>query len=56
MRTILEVTVATLGAQDQEPAHSGIRKNASRAQPPNEGVSDEVDLFVVLHPEVLRSR
>lgn len=53
-RTVVEVFVTTLFTQNQQATESAIRKNRHSAQEPNERVADQVDLLVILDPEVLQ--
>ena len=53
--TVLEIAVATLSTQDQDAAHRRVREHCSRAEVPDQRVAEEVDLAVVLHPEVLNA-
>ena len=38
--TVVEVFVATLSTEDEEPTDDEIRKNRRRARPPNEGIAN----------------
>ena len=51
--TVLKVAEAALLAENEKPAYRGISEYCGRAQVPNHGVAQQVDLAVVLHPEVL---
>lgn len=51
--TLVQVPVTSLSAQNQEPSHNDIGDDSGSARPPNHGVTDEVDLPVILDPEVL---
>lgn len=51
--TIAEILVAPLLPQDQQPPSRQIQSNGQRASPPDHRVPDQVDLLVVLNPEIL---
>ncbi len=51
--TVVKISVATFLAEDEETADEGVKTYGKSAGPPNHRVSDEVNLLVVLNPEVL---
>jgi hypothetical protein len=53
-RTIVEITESSLLAQDQETPNPGVDRNSESAQVPDERIADQVNLPVVLDPEVLQ--
>lgn len=53
--TVIEITVATLGTKHEESSYGRVRKHCSGAKPPDDRVTQEVDLAVVLYPEVLEN-
>jgi hypothetical protein len=54
-RTIVKVLVASLGPQDEEDAYAGVGEDGEGAEVPDEWVTDQVDLSVVLDPEAVHS-
>lgn len=50
---VVEVSEATLGAENEETADEEVKENGHGGGPPDERVADEVNLAVVLDPEVL---
>ena len=52
--TALKVAEAALLAENKKSAHRSVGEDCSGAQVPDHGVTHQVDLAVVLHPEVLR--
>ena len=52
-RTIFKVPEAAFRAEDEESPHSAVRRDRRSAHPPHERVAEEVDLAVVLDPEIL---
>lgn len=55
MLTVVEVFIASLSAKDEDSTDDEVRNNCSSAGPPDEGVADEVDLTMILDPEILAS-
>lgn len=53
--TVVEITVATLGTKHEEAPYGRVRKDCSGAEPPDDRVTEQVDLAVVLYPEVLEN-
>ena len=53
LRTVVEVLIASLLAEDEESPDDSVEHNRHGTEPPNEGISDQVDVFMVLDPEVL---
>jgi hypothetical protein len=53
--TVFEITEAALLAKQEQPANRDIDEDAPCAEVPDYGVADQVDLLVVLDPEVLTS-
>jgi hypothetical protein len=53
--TVMEVLIATLSTEDEETTDDEVRNNRRNARPPNEGITDEVYLTMILDPEVLAS-
>ena len=52
--TAIEVTVATLSSENETAPNNSVSEDCSRAQPPYDGVTEQVDLAVILDPEILR--
>lgn len=51
MLTVLEILIASLGSQDEQPTNSEICANCQRAHPPNDRVTDEIDLAMIFDPK-----
>ena len=54
-RTVVKVLVAALGTQYEQPANSHVESDRCCAEPPDHRVAEQVNLAVVLHPEVLQT-
>jgi hypothetical protein len=52
--TRIQIPEPPLVANDKQRSNSEVRHNRRGTAPPHHGVTDEVHLSVVLHPEVLR--
>jgi len=53
MLTILKISVASLRAKNQEAPHGNVTGYCSRAQKPDQGVSEKIDLAIIFYPEIL---
>lgn len=53
--TVVEVTVAALGTEDEESADSRVCEDSSSAEVPDHWVTEQIDLAVILDPKVLFS-
>ena len=53
--TILEVLEATLGAKYEKTADGSIEAYSGRAQPPDHGVTEQVNLAMISDPEILQT-
>lgn len=51
--TLVQVAETSLVPQDEHTADEDVDADGDRAGPPDDGVTDEVDLSMVLDPEVL---
>ena len=51
--TAVEVMVTTLSPENETAPNSSIGEDGSRAQPPYDGVTEQVNLAMVLYPEIL---
>jgi hypothetical protein len=53
MLTIVKVSISSLGPEDEESSNRHIGKYSKRAKPPNDRVSNEVDVTMIFDPEIL---
>ena len=53
---MFKVAEATLGTEYDDAPHCEIQSDTKGTEPPDDGVANQVDLTVVLHPEVLRAQ
>jgi hypothetical protein len=53
MLTIVKVSISSLGPEDEESSNGNIGKYSKGAKPPNDRVSNEVDVTMILYPEIL---
>ncbi len=51
--TIFKVSIATLRAKDKDAPHCNVASDCGCTQPPNHRVANEIDLAMVLNPEIL---
>lgn len=51
--TVIEVPVATFLPEDEESTDECVESHCQCTGPPDHGVPDKVDLFVVFDPEIL---
>jgi hypothetical protein len=54
--TLVQVSVAAFLSQDEQNANPEVDDDARGAQPPDDGVSDQVYLGMVFDPEVLHGQ
>jgi hypothetical protein len=52
-RTMMKISEASLGSKNEHASNGDVREDSGRGEPPGKRVSDEVNLSVVLDPEVL---
>lgn len=49
---VVEILVATLFAQHEQATYANVQEDRDGAQPPRKGISNEVNVSVVLDPKV----
>jgi hypothetical protein len=54
--TVVEVLVSTLSTKDEESTDDEVCNNRCGPGPPDKGIAYEVNLTMILDPEVLASR